>query len=234
VNPLYNLFGDFERDIGGWTRLRGIGVHQNPFAFYLLAAMLMSFVRFMTRRQWRYVVLCVICGFWMVLTIARIAFAASLVALLAVGIVSAIVAGQKRMLIAAIAVAVLLAIPFAPPVLARTLGYVPTPRELLSLIMDPVALVAAMNWEGRMLFWVVVYGAFLSSPIFGLGMGASSAILAAKFPIFQNAVVHNDYLRLLSDAGLLGLLLFGLALGTWLLAAIRATQLNDRTLREYA
>lgn len=234
VNPLYVAFGDFEREVGGWVRLQGVGAHQNPFAFYLLAAGLMSFVRFTTRRQTRYLVLCGICGFWMVLTIARIAFLATLVSLLAVGIASAVIARQTRVLIGALVIAAVLAIPFAPPVLERTLGFVPSPGELVALLSDPGTLVRSMNWEGRHIFWAVIYQAFWTSPVFGLGIGASSAILAVQFPIYQNAVVHNDYLRLLSDTGLIGVSLFTLALGAWLLTALRGAQSVDRTVREYA
>lgn len=234
VNPLYLAFGEFEREIGGWIRLRGVGTHQNPFAFYLLAAMLMAFVRYTTRRQGRYLLLCAICSFWMVLTIARIAFLATLVALLSIGIVSAIIGRQTRVLIGAILVGVLLAVPFAPPVLERTLGFVPTPRELMGLLSEPRALLMTMNWEGRQAFWAVVYQAFLSSPVFGLGLGASSLILAVQFPIFQNPVVHNDYLRLLADTGVIGIVLFTCAMAAWLVVALRGARIHDRTIREYS
>jgi O-antigen ligase len=234
VNPLYLAFGDFEREIGGWIRLRGVGTHQNPFAFYLLASMLMAFVRFTTRRQARYLVICAICGFWMVLTIARIAFLATLVSLLAVGLTSALVTRSTRILIGAAVIGVLIAVPFAPPVLERTLGFVPTPGELVTLLSNPAALYRTMNWEGRQAFWGVVYQSYLASPVFGLGFGASSAILAVMFPMFQNPVVHNDYLRLLCDAGLVGVGLFTLAIFAWLQMSVRSAFVADRTVREYA
>lgn len=234
VNPFYVAFGDFEREIGGWLRLRGVGAHQNPFAFYLIAAILMSFVRFTTRRQARYLVLCAICAGWMVMTITRIAFLATMVALFTAGLVAAVAARQTRVLAAAVAVAALLAIPFAPPVLARSFGFVPTPGELVRLLTDPQALVMALNWEGRMVFWAVVYDAFLTSPIFGLGLGASPFVLRMNFPAFSSPVVHNDYLRLLSEAGLIGVSLFTAAMAAWLAVVLRAARLDDRTVREYA
>jgi O-antigen ligase len=234
INPLYVAFGDFERQIGGWLRLRGVGAHQNPFAFYLIVAMLISFVRFTTRRQARYLVLCAICAAWMVMTITRIAFLATLVALLAAGVVGAIATRQARMLIGATVVALLIAIPFAPPVLERSFGFMPTPVELVGLLTNPEALFMAMNWEGRMVFWAVVFQAFLTSPILGLGLGASTFVLRMNFPAFVNPVVHNDYLRLLSEAGLIGVVLFTAAMAAWLAVAFRAARLEDRTVREYA
>jgi O-antigen ligase len=234
INPLYVAFGDFERNIGGWMRLSGAGIHQNPFAFYLIAALLMAFVRYATRREARYLVLCAICAAWMVLTVTRIAFLAVIVALLVVGAAAALATRRTRILIAAVAVAVVLSIPFGPPVLARTLGYVPSPGELLHLMVDPRALVVAINWEGRMVFWPVVYQAYLASPVIGLGMGASAFVLRATFPSYWSDVVHNDYLRLLSDTGAVGVALFGLAMIAWLVASARALRVPDRTVREYA
>jgi O-antigen ligase len=234
INPLYLAFGDFEREIGGWVRLQGVGAHQNPFAFYLVAAVLMSFVRFTTRGQVRYLALATICSFWMVLTITRIAFAAAVVALLAVGVVSAVLTRQTRVLIGALIVGVLIAVPFAPVVLERSLGFVPTPGELIALLQSPRSLVLSMNWEGRDVFWAIVFNAWLASPVLGLGIGASSLVLRLHFPGITNPVVHNDYLRLLAEAGLIGVILFTCALTAWTIAVLRVTPLRDRTVREYA
>lgn len=234
VNPLYVAFGGFEREIGGYIRLRGLGAHQNPFAFYLIAALLMSFVRFTTRLQVRYLLLCAICSFWMILTITRIAALAALVALLAVGVVNAILTRQTRVLAAALAAGVMLAVPFAGPVLQRTLGFVPSPGELVGLLSNPATLVQTMNWEGREAFWAVVWNAYQTSPEFGLGMGASSAVLRLHFPSFSAPVVHNDYLRLLSEAGVVGVALFGCAVLAWWVSTLRAARSSARTVKEYA
>jgi O-antigen ligase len=196
--------------------------------------MLMSFVRFTTRGQVRYLVLCAICGAWMTLTITRIAFLAAVVALLAVGAVSAVVTRQTRVLIAAVIVGALLAVPFAPLVLERSLGFVPTAGELISLLSNPRALYLSMNWEGREAFWAVVFNAYRASPVLGLGMGASSSILRLHFPSFAAPVVHNDYLRLLSEAGIIGAFLFTCALAAWWVATVRAARVADRTVKEYA
>jgi O-antigen ligase len=234
VQPMYLAFGDFERQIGDWIRLRGVGIHQNPFAFYLLVALLIAFVRFTTRRQARYLVLCAICSFWMVLTIARIAFLATVVSFATLGILAALVTRQTRVLIGAAVVASLIAIPFAPPVLARTFGFVPTPGELLGLLTDPRALYMAINWEGRQTFWIFVYQAFMTTPLIGLGLGGSSFLLALQFPMFTDPIVHNDYLRLLADAGLIGFALFACAMMAWLFVSYRAAQVPDHIVREYA
>jgi O-antigen ligase len=234
INPLYLAFGEFEREIGGWIRLRGVGAHQNPFAFYLVAVVLMSFVRFTTRGQARYLVLCAICSAWMVLTITRIAFLAAVVALLAVGMVSAVLTRQTRVLIGAVVVGALIAVPFAPMVLERSLGFVPSAGELVGLLQSPGALITAMDWQGRDVVWAIVFHAWLASPVIGLGLGASSLVLRLHFPGISNPVVHNDYLRLLSEAGVIGVILFTCALATWTVGVLKVAPLQDRTVREYA
>jgi O-antigen ligase len=234
VNPLYVIYGDFERVIGGWVRLQGLGVHQNPFAFYLTIPLLIGIVRFTTRRQVRYLLLAALCSAWMVLTITRIAFLGVVVALLATGVLSAVAARHTRFLLAAVAVGVLLAVPYAPPVLERTLGFVPSPGELVTLLRNPQALVQVMNWEGRQAVWAVVFQAFQTSPVGGLGLGASSFVLTVNFPWFALGPPHNDYLRLLTDTGVVGAALFSLAMLAWTAVATGAARLADRTTREYA
>ncbi|MBR9991389.1 MAG: O-antigen ligase family protein [Gemmatimonadetes bacterium] len=234
VNPLYLAFGSFEREIGGWIRLRGVGAHQNPFAFYLVVAVLMAFVRFTTRGQVRYLLLCAVCSFWMVLTITRIAFAAAVVALLAVGIISAVLTRQTRVLIGALVVGALIAVPLAPLVLERTLGFVPTPGEMITLLQSPRSLIMSMNSEGRNFLWAFVFQAWLASPMFGIGLGASTSVLRLHLPGIPNPVVHNDYLRLLAEAGVIGVALFATALAAWLIAVLKVVSLRDRTVQEYA
>jgi O-antigen ligase len=234
INPLYVLFGDFERVIAGWVRLRGLGLHQNPFAFYLTIPLLIGVVRFSTRRQVRYLVLSALCGAWMVLTITRIAFLGVMVGLLAVGVTSAVLARQTRVLAAALVLGVLVAVPFAPPVLERTFGFVPSARELVALLQNPQSLYHGMNMEGRQVVWAVVFQAFQAAPLLGTGFGGSTFVLSVHFPWFSSPTPHNDYLRLLADAGVVGGALFALAMAAWTAAAVRAARIADRTVREYA
>jgi O-antigen ligase len=234
VNPIYVLYGNFERVIGGWVRLQGLGIHQNPFSFYLTILILIGVVRFSTRRQLRYLLLSAVSGAWMVLTVTRIAFLAVLVALLMIGIASAVIARQTRVLAAAVVVGAVLAVVFAPPVLERTFGFVPSAGELITLVRHPQKLYVGMNMEGRQVIWAIAYQAFQTSPLTGLGFGASPFILTLHFPWWSNVPLHNEYLRLLTDAGLTGFALFACAMIAWGVAAVRAASIPDRTVREYA
>jgi O-antigen ligase len=218
---------------GGIARLHGIVPHENPFSFYLMIGIYMSFGRFATRGQLRYLVLCIVLGIWMILTRTRITFLATAVGMLGIGVYAAFAARNLRMLGAAVALGLLIAIPLTPMVMERSLGYVPSVGELVSLARSPLALYEAINWQGRELAWPIVFAAFLGQPWTGLGMGASTVIMRENFPPQVGLVVHNDYLRLAADTGIIGVLLFAAAVIMWGVAVIRADRRSAGAAREF-
>jgi O-antigen ligase len=86
-----------------------------------------------------------------------------------------------------------------------------------------------VNTSGRTWMWSTIWDSYLSSPLTGLGAGSAEEVLfqanpeAAQHP-------HNDYLRLLHDYGLLGLVLWCLGFfcllwvigRSWVMASRRA------------
>src|SRR5690606_41706019 len=66
INPLYVFAGEYEIDPSGFLRMRGLGGHQNPFSFYLLVMIFISYVRYTIRGQFRYLALCGIFAAWIV------------------------------------------------------------------------------------------------------------------------------------------------------------------------
>lgn len=76
----------------------------------------------------------------------------------------------------------------------------------------------AINTEGRLDIWKIVVSSALESPIVGKGLGSSQVVLNSRYPRLRGAVhPHNDYLRLWHDFGIVGLFLFLLSAGNWLL-----------------
>jgi hypothetical protein len=78
-----------------------------------------------------------------------------------------------------------------------------------------------MNFQGREIIWPVVGQAFLASPVLGQGLGVSTHYVVTTIDPAGGAVVHNEYLRLAADTGLIGLTLFTTAMIIWLVAAVR-------------
>ena len=234
INPILVLNGNFVVEESGDLRVGGAGVHQNPFSFYLLVVVLVSLGRFATRGQLRYVLLALGAIAWMALTLTRITMLAGFVALGAAGLLGSFARRQVRPALTALALGAVIAVALLPVFLQRTFGYMPTVEEFFALLSDPVALFLAVNWQGRELFWGVLITFWMASPVLGLGLGSSSGILKGLFTREEGQVAHNDYIRLGTDTGFLGLAIYLAAVGTWIWMAVRLTMRGTRAGLEYA
>lgn len=232
ATPITILQGRYYHDPSGFIRIAGV-IGYSPFSFYLLIAMLMALSRYIVRRQSMYLVLAMVLGFWLVLTFTRITLLATMVSVLAVSLLEISRRGWRAVAGGAM-VAAVVGIPLIPAVLKRSLGFVPGPVELLQLMANPAALYNSINWQGREILWPIVYSKFLASPVIGLGLGMSSAITRENFPAEAGTVVHNEYLRLATDTGVIGVALFAVAMFVWLFAANRARRTSDPLAREFA
>lgn len=170
----------------------------------------------------------------MMSTMARIAFLAALVGLTVITLLSAFTQKRYKVLAGGLLVALMLLVPGLPFVLERSLGFVPGPGELLSLISHPQALYESINWQGRTNFWPIVWAGFMAAPVFGLGLGSSGAVIARHFPTDGAPIAHNEYLRLAADTGVVGVSLFSIAMFVWLGSALRAASQGSREVAEYA
>ena len=234
VNPFLVAAGGYEIDVEGNLRVRAWGLHHNPFSFYLLTVMLICLGRFTVRAQRRYIVLAAVAAVWVGLTLTRITLLAGLVGLGGMALYGAVVARNYRVAVGAATLAGLLFALLLPMTLERTFGYVPTPGQLLAMVREPMVLYETMSWSGRDIFWPLLMAAWATSPVFGLGMGTSTAILQANFPPEYGLVAHNEYIRLGTDTGLLGNGLFFVAMVAWLRAVVRVSRSAIPAVREYA
>jgi O-antigen ligase len=66
---------------------------------------------------------------------------------------------------------------------------------------------SAVNLSGRDEIWSYFLAAFYESPVFGKGVGAG-VVLLDDVVIYSSHAAHNEYLRLLVDGGVVGLLLY--------------------------
>ena len=68
-----------------------------------------------------------------------------------------------------------------------------------------------LDTSGRMVMWAIVWQSFLDSPWLGNGAGAAADLVDNTIPGVSHP--HCDYLMMLHDYGIIGLLLFILGLG---------------------
>lgn len=73
------------------------------------------------------------------------------------------------------------------------------------------------NTSGRDTLWGMTEDSWVTSPWFGNGPGSAQALISAAFRGIAHP--HNEYLRILHDFGVVGLVLFA-AGALWLLAAV--------------
>jgi O-antigen ligase len=185
------------------------------------------------RGEGRYLLLAGACGIWIVLSMTRIALLATVAAFFTVALFNSWRDRNFRLPLAAAGVILLVAIPLLPIALERTFGAGFGLADVLALVGDPVGLFHRMNFQGREVVWPAVAAAFLSSPVLGLGLGTSTHITLGVFDWRAAGVVHNEYLRLAADTGLVGLVLFGVAMLAWLSVAVRAAG-RSGLVREFA
>ena len=120
----------------------------------------------------------------------------------------------------------------APVLLERTFGVAPSFAELLELFRDPIRLYETINWSGRELFWAVLVVAWMASPWLGLGLGSSTSVLRSVFPEDMGLVAHNEYIRLGTDTGFLGIILFAVAMLAGLRVGVAAGLKSDPRVQE--
>ena len=232
INPLFILLGGVFVEDTGEVRLMGAGTHQNPFSFAMLVAVIVSLVRFASRGQMRYLVLAAGATTWIALTLTRITFLAGAVSLGVVALYSAVVRRNYRAAAVGAGAVLVLTAALAPVLLERTFGVAPSFAELLELFRDPIRLYETINWSGRELFWAVLVVAWMASPWLGLGLGSSTSVLRSVFPEDMGLVAHNEYIRLGTDTGFLGSILFAVAMLAWLRVAVAAGLKSDPRVQE--
>ena len=231
INPIFVVNGTYAMESNEWLRVSLPGSHHNPFSFYLLAILLICLARFRTRAHLRYLLLGSAAVVWIALTLTRITFLASFVGIAVIALYTGLADRNWRALVAAGAFGAILGGLALEGVLVRTFGYLPGPGQLLGLMVDPMALYQAVNWQGRETIWEILFMAIGVSPVIGSGLGASTAALQTAM---REGVAHNEYLRLAVDTGIVGCLLYALAVLGWIRAALHTVRRGGRGAEEFA
>ncbi len=223
VNPLLFLGGGHLYDPYTGFRAEGVGVHPAPFSFYLLLMILIALQRFTVRRQARYLVLSGAAAFWIFLGMSRNAFLSGVVVFSVVGIVSMIRRRSYRTLATSALAVLAMILLLLPPFIEKTFPVgVPPLNEVRAIIDRPYAILYYISLSGREVIWPLIYQSFQAAPLFGHGLGSTMVTILSSFPTEAVQTPHNEYLRLLADTGLVGLLLFMAAISVWLIDVVRA------------
>lgn len=82
--------------------------------------------------------------------------------------------------------------------------------------------------SGRDVIWEYFLQAFWENPWFGRGLGTGAVLLIGKLTVTTAA--HNEYLRLLTDIGIVGLVLFIGSIAWWVRGQLRFMNRDERLL----
>jgi O-antigen ligase len=220
------ISGEGTRALGvAAPRVLGTFVHPNAFGFYLVIVLAVFLVQSLTHSGRRKIVALFgagAAGVLLIGTFTRIAWAGALVVVLIVALT------RKRALLIAVPVVALL-----------ILGLVPSVAERLA---DPFGGSFADRftklWPATIGEWMRVTAAeptallTMVRRVTGLGPGMDM-ILAEQGGYFRSSPAHNDYLRMLVDYGVFGLLMFVIVLGVIAVYAYRVWRdaaMSDRLL----
>jgi len=192
-----------------------IGPNSNPHALTLAVAALISAHTFFERERYRWlaVVSLLITFSVMFSTFTRIAFFSFFVALTIMLLL------RGRFLSAGASIVLFALLFFLTPMFSRTFFVVEQPIEMAAAPEisetplgarddeEPIATKVSyhLQWQGRDKLWDVAWQKFKSSPIVGGGVGSTTVALREAFPGNLKAeVVHNEFLRIAAEVGVIG------------------------------
>jgi O-antigen ligase len=89
-----------------------------------------------------------------------------------------------------------------------------------------------VNTSGRSEIWDIEYTAWQKNPVFGRGIGAGAVILLdeARLNLVEARATHNEYLRLMLDGGIFGLLSYLIGFGMLIARELKGTSTTTKRL----
>jgi len=177
-----------------FMRISATAYHPNPYAFYLVTILIFIFIMYLYTNSWKkkiYLFLLTIpISISLVLTYSRIGWLAGILGWFIFFLFSK---GKNRYKIFLLffIITVIGIVYFKTRIAYRF-------ARLLSLGLD------TLGW--RIMVWTINFKEFLKNPITGYGIG--SAEIIAQKRLGDMVAPHNDYLRLMIELGLAGLIIF--------------------------
>lgn len=200
--------------IEGITQYNAGLAHPNMMAFFFLVVFVFSFINFLYLHRRIHLFLSLLFLVQLVLTFTRIALVSVIIALI-------IIVFRKTNPIVALAAALLVAglgflAVFNVPALKTRMFIKPEKVTSQSLLNDPEKFVDNIRLSGRNKVWsYALENVFRKNPWFGGGLGSTDIIIGRewqkqgwKVDVTGTVPVHNEYIRMLCEIGILGFLIF--------------------------
>jgi len=180
---------------GDIPRLRSTIGGASTFSFYIGLIGLYFYAKFIFEHRIKYLPIYLFSLLFCIFSITRIGIGAMLVATLALTLL-----GNKKSWVVLIVIASIFIV-LVGPFRNRLFLHPKSISEIFTL-----SALHAINTNGRENIWKAVMPLFFKHPIVGVGLGSTGPFLMEKFQ--SVGVVHNEYLRMLVETGILGFTLF--------------------------
>ncbi|MHA1758055.1 MAG: O-antigen ligase family protein [Promethearchaeota archaeon] len=184
--------------------------HPSPFSFYMYMLSIFSYVKWRILKKNFWLIIAIIFAIVSFLALTRI----TIFAFLSSTIIIEIFLNKKKAIILAVVLMVVIisTIYFYYPLKDRMFHN--TDLNLSDLLSSPNEALKSINLSGREILWGYLWNDFISNSrinlFLGVGVGATSPYfkkLEEQYSII-GGVAHNEYLRLLVEIGVIGLILF--------------------------
>ncbi len=200
------------------------------FSFHISVAALLALGAYLFGKRGRHLFLALLFSVAVFMAFTRISMAGLAIALALLIILSPVPAPVKLMFPILVGCALITAV-FVNPTMKARMFTDPRNVSVRAATSDPGSLLSNLHSSGRFRAWDVALNKFFyPSPVYGAGTGATQAWFYEGTRA-HIGVLHSDYLRILCELGIVGLLLFGMAMigyARGLLKAFKRQKLYDK------
>jgi O-antigen ligase len=209
-----------DEDVTGSWRLGGVNI-PSALAFFCFIAIITSFYQGVINKKRGYLILLIAAVIELILTGTRTPLLCSILMLALAAVLASpsdVRGNSKFALILGGSVIVGIALALYWPNLVQ--------RNSAAVYHES----GGLNTSGRAEIWSIAWDAFIVNPAFGRGLGTGAIILLDDLKRVGGAMaVHNEFLHLLLDAGIFGLVTY--LGGVWYMIAEACRHVSNTTVR---
>jgi O-antigen ligase len=204
----------FIKGLEGVTQYTAGLAHPNMISFYFLLLFLFSFINYVYYKRKYYLIISVIFFLQIAITFTRISMAALVVGLMI------IVFRKQNILKGAVVATLILGIVFLAllnvPSIKNRMFYHPEKVTYKSMFSKPGEVFLNIRYTGRKNLWsYALENTFKKKPWTGSGLGSADIIIGREWEklginidVTGGVPVHNEYIRVLCEMGIVGLFIF--------------------------
>ena len=192
-------------DYQGVIQYSGGIIHQNILSHYLLVLSLFTLISFLYFKKKVYLLLTGLFLIQLFFTFSRVTIAAAAIGFSVVFLLR--LPKVKSMIVSAVILGFLIFLIFGPSPIHTRMFFDPEEMSLRAFLSNPSEILSRIDMKGRDKIWKYsIENVFLPSPLKGGGVGSTNYIIEKEFEIV--GVMHNEYLRILVETGVIVFFIF--------------------------